>query len=76
VNTDPVAPERVRLVDAHGVEVEATRVVYLGPDVEDDLHVFEAWFPLDTELPPGGMPPPVRIGMMPGRTSLVLRFHS
>lgn len=67
----PPPPERVRLVDIHGVEVEAVRVVYLGLHPVTATYFFEAWFLASPDLPPV---PNVRVGVMPGRTSLDFRL--
>lgn len=67
----PPAPEHVRLVDIHGAEIEAIQVVYVGLHPDKATYHFEAWFPASAELPPH---PNVRVGMMPGRTSLGFRM--
>lgn len=67
----PPPPEHVRLIDIHGAEVEAVKIVYLGLHPETATYYFEAWFPESAELPPQ---PNVRVGKMPGRTSLRFRL--
>lgn len=67
------APRDVSVVDVNGQRVQATRVVYLGPDVLTGLHAYEAWFPAGVEV---NEPPDANVGEMPGRTSLAFRFES
>lgn len=71
IDRPPVPPENIRVIDVHGAEVRPVRVVYLGPDPEDDMHAFEAWFAPGVDLPAR---PQLRIGKLPGKTSLSFRF--
>jgi hypothetical protein len=68
----PAAPEDVRLVDIHGDEIEASRIVYVGRDPDSGLYRYEAWFPMNVEL---ASPPDGRVGKLPAKTSIAFCFY-